>query len=114
MSFLQNSAGNMTFRVEVTAEAQRDADAIYEWLVLQHAGETGLRWFSALEIAINSLRNFPERCSIAPDLHHLPFEVRQLLYGNRPHIYRILFAIRYETVYVLNIRHGRRQPVKQL
>jgi len=103
----------MTFRVEVTAEAQRDADAIYEWLLLQHAGETGLRWFSALEIAIKSLGDFPERCSIAPDLSHLSFEVRQLLYGTRPHLYRILFTIRKDTVYVLNIRHGRRQPMKQ-
>jgi hypothetical protein len=32
----------MTFRIELTAEAQRDVDAIYEWLVLQYAGETGL------------------------------------------------------------------------
>src|SRR4051812_39852608 len=103
----------MAFRVEITAEAQRDVDAIYEWFVLQHAGEAGLRWFSALEIAIQSLRDFPERCSIAQDLLHLSFEVRQLLYGNRPHTYRILFTIQNDTVYVLNIRHGRRQPMKQ-
>lgn len=103
----------MTFRVEVTAEAQRDADTIYEWLVLQHAGETGFRWFSDLAKAISSLRNFPERCPIAPDISPFPFEVRQLLYGNRPHLYRILFTIHDDTVFVLNIRHGRRQPMKQ-
>jgi plasmid stabilization system protein ParE len=113
MSFLQSSAGNMTFRIEFSAEAQRDADAIYEWLAVQHAGETGLRWFSALETAIKSLRDFPERCQTAPDISPQLFEVRQLLYGNRPHIYRILFTIRNDTVYVLNIRHGRRQPLKQ-
>ena len=28
----------MTFRVEVTAEAEREADAILEWLLSQHAG----------------------------------------------------------------------------
>jgi plasmid stabilization system protein ParE len=51
----------MIFRVEVTAKAQRDADAILEWLLSQHAGETGLRWFISLEDAIASLAKFLER-----------------------------------------------------
>jgi hypothetical protein len=42
-----------------------------------------------------------------------PFEVRHLLYGRRPHVYRILFTIEDLTVYVLHIRHGRRQPLKR-
>ena len=103
----------MTFRVEVTSQAQRDADSIYEWLILQYAGEAGLRWFSALETAIHSLRDFPERCPIVPEMSDFAFPVRQLLYGNRPHIYRILFTLYQDTVYVLHIRHGRRQPIKQ-
>jgi mRNA-degrading endonuclease RelE of RelBE toxin-antitoxin system len=28
-------------------------------------------------------------------------------------VYRILFTIKDETVYVLHIRHGRRQPLRQ-
>ena len=35
--------------------------------------------------------------------------MRQLLYGKRPHLYRILFTIDGDVVYVLRIRHGRRQ-----
>jgi hypothetical protein len=31
----------MTFRVEVTPQAEQDADTILEWLLSQHAGETG-------------------------------------------------------------------------
>jgi hypothetical protein len=49
----------MSFRLEVTAEAERDADAILEWLFSRHAGETGLRCFAALEDAIQSLAEFP-------------------------------------------------------
>jgi len=45
-----------------------------------------------------SLANFPERCALAPESNHFPFEVRQLLYGKRPHTYRILLAIRGDTV----------------
>ena len=103
----------MTFRVEVTASAEQDADAILEWLISQHAGKTGMRWFAALQDAIASLAEFPERCPLAPENSTFPFEVRHLLYGNKPHVYRILFTVVDKIVYVLHIRHSRRQPLKQ-
>lgn len=102
----------MTFRIEVSAEAERDANSILEWLVSEYAGDTGVRWFRALRDAIESLAEFPERCPLAPESALFPFEVRHLLYGHRPHVYRILFTFELDTVYILHIRHGRRQPVK--
>jgi hypothetical protein len=36
--------------------------------------------------------------------------VRQLLYGRKPHVYRVLFTIEGDVVRVLHIRHGRRKP----
>ena len=33
----------MAFHVEVTPQAEQDADTILEWLLSQHAGETGIR-----------------------------------------------------------------------
>lgn len=101
----------MVFRVETSAEAELDAISILEWLLAQNAGDTGLRWFMAMDEAIASLRNFPERRPLAPENAHFPFEVRQLLYGKRPHAYRILFTIRGDTVHVLHIRHGRRRHI---
>jgi plasmid stabilization system protein ParE len=79
--------------------------------VSHHAGDTGLRWFLALESAIASLTNFPHRCSLAPENAEFPFEVRNLLYGRKPHTYRFLFTIDADLVYVLHIRHGRRRPL---
>src|ERR1700691_4819458 len=102
----------MTFRVETTAAAEQDADAVLDWLQSQHAGDIGMRWFLALEEAIASLGEFPERCPLAPESAVFPFEVRHLLYGRTPHVYRILFTIEDQTVYVLHIRHGRRQPLE--
>jgi plasmid stabilization system protein ParE len=101
----------MVFRVEITDEAERDAKEILEWLISEQAGETGLLWFVGLEKAIAALRTFPGRCPLAPENNALPFEVRQLLYGRKPHVYRVLFTVEGETVYVLHIRHGRRKPV---
>ena len=102
----------MTFRVETTAAAEQDADAILDWLLSQHAGDAGMRWFLALQEAIASLAEFPERCPLAPENSVFPFEVRQLLYGHIPHVYRVLFTVEGETVYVLHIRHARRRPLK--
>jgi plasmid stabilization system protein ParE len=103
----------MAFRVETSAQAESDADAILEWLLSQYAGETGIRWFLALDDAIASLSTFPERCPLAAETVRFPFAVRQLLYGRKPHVYRILFNIEGDTVNVLHIRHGRRKPVSE-
>jgi plasmid stabilization system protein ParE len=104
----------MPYRVETTARAERDADSLLSRLIAQEAGETGLRWFEGLEKAIMTLADMPERCSLAPENTQVPFEVRQLLYGRKPHLYRILFTIEGDTVYVLHIRHGRRRPLTRL
>jgi|SRR5580700_3878402 plasmid stabilization system protein ParE len=103
----------MAFRVETSAQAESDANSILEWLLSEHAGETGIRWFLALDDAIASLARFPERCPLAPEAGRFPFEVRQLLYGRKPHIYRILFTIDGETVKILHIRHGRRERLSE-
>ena len=49
---------------------------------------------------------------LAPESSRFPFEVRQLLYGRKPHVYRILFTIEGDTVHVLHIRRPRQQLLK--
>ncbi|HZT35044.1 MAG TPA: type II toxin-antitoxin system RelE/ParE family toxin, partial [Nitrososphaera sp.] len=73
----------------------------------------GLRWFLRLREAIDSLAEMPKRCPLAPENASVPFEMRQLLYGRKPHLYRILFTIEDEVVYVLRIRHGRRRHLDE-
>jgi plasmid stabilization system protein ParE len=102
----------MDFRVELSEQAQRDIAAIYDWLQSQQAGDAGERWFLALRAAVASLTNLPSRCPLAPESRDSPVDVRHLLYGRRPHVYRILFAIEGDLVQVLHIRHGRRRPVR--
>jgi len=100
----------MAFRVKTTAQAKRDLDDILERLLSQEAGETGLRWFQGLHQAVATLADSPQRCALAPESAVFPFEVRHLLYGRRPHVYRIIFTLEGNTVSVLHVRHGRRQP----
>lgn len=73
----------MAFHVEISAQAERDAEAILDWLLTQHPGQAGIDWFLALDDAFASLAEFPERCAVAPEDTRFPFEVRQLLYGRR-------------------------------
>ena len=103
----------MAFRVEITQQAEHDASGILEWLISQHAGETGLRWFQGLEKAIASLAALPERCPLAPENSEFPFETRHLLYGRKPHVYRVVFTVQGETVYVLHVWHGRRKHLTE-
>ena len=101
----------MTYGVETSAQAEGDGDAILAWLLAEHAGDTGVRWFSGMQKAIASLETFPQRCSLAPENSRFPFEVRQLLYGRKPHVYRILFTIEGDTVHVLHIRRPHQQTL---
>src|SRR5580658_11258152 len=101
----------MAFRVKITTKAKRDLDAILARLLSQSAGQAGLRWFQGLREAVASLAHSPQRCALAPENATLPFEVRHLLYGRKPHVYRVLFVIEGDTVSILHIRHGPRQPM---
>jgi plasmid stabilization system protein ParE len=104
----------MAFRVELSDRAQGDVAAIYDWLRSQQAGQAGERWFLALREAIASLSTLPTRCPVSPESGESPVEVRQLLYGRKPHVYRILFTIERDVVEILHIRHGRRRPHGQV
>jgi hypothetical protein len=77
------------------------------------SGGSGLRWFQKLNVAVNSLAEMPERCLVAPENSGFSFDVRQLLYGHKPHQYRVLFTIEANSVIVLHIRHGRRRHLDE-
>ena len=102
------SARNMAFRVDVTARAGRDIRRIYLHIRADDSAQA-LAWFNGLETAIASLNRHPSRgAAIGEDKH-----LRHLLYGNKPHIYRIIFAIDQlsRVVSVLHIRHGARDAL---
>jgi plasmid stabilization system protein ParE len=96
--------------VEVTTGAQRDAEAAFEWLAArtEHAGT----WFNGLVDAIEGLAELPNRWPLARENEEFDEPIRQMLYGKPPHVYRVLFIVRANRVYVLHVRHGARQTMK--
>jgi plasmid stabilization system protein ParE len=98
----------MAFKVHLSAAADEEAEKHYRWYA-KRAPLAAARWYNGLLDAIETLADNPERCGLAPESEHFDEEIRQLLYGKRPHVYRVLFTIHGETVHVLHIRHGARR-----
>ena len=98
----------MAFRVLVDPTALAEAEEALHWR-RQRAPREALRWFHELWRAIESLQEMPTRCPLAPESLVLRRAVRQLLFGRRPDVYRVLFIVVNDEVRVLRIRHGARQ-----
>jgi mRNA-degrading endonuclease RelE of RelBE toxin-antitoxin system len=95
----------MTYRVELTARAIRNLGWIFQRIHrnIRLRQPPGL---NELEAAILSLDEHPERCPITTE------KKTHLLFGRKPNVYRIIYAIdeRTRIVRVLHIRHGARAP----
>jgi plasmid stabilization system protein ParE len=93
----------------VAASAQQDADAADASLAERtiHAAA----WFNGLEEAIEELAEHPTRWPFARESREFDEPVRQLLYGKSPHVYRVLFIVSGNVVYILHIRHGARRAL---
>jgi toxin ParE1/3/4 len=105
----------MTYLVELSTRAERDYRSLY---VEKNAAESRVaaRWFNGLASALEGLASLPHRCPLAPEAGKLNMELRQLLYGKKPHIYRIVYEVdeARRTVWVITIRHGARLPSADL
>lgn len=103
----------MAYLVEFSARATRDLELLY---LEKNAAESQLaaRWYNGLEEAVDALGSHPHRCPLAPESGKLRRKLRQLLYGKKPHVYRVLYEPDEDrrAVWVLAIRHGARQSLK--
>jgi toxin ParE1/3/4 len=101
----------MPYLVNITARAERDFASLYEEI---HAAESGtaLKWYMGLKKAILSLEGLPYRCPVTRESAQL----RHLLYGRKPHVYRVIYHVleKQKRVDVLHIRHGARREMTEL
>jgi toxin ParE1/3/4 len=100
----------MRYRVELTDRALRDLELLYlEKKTAQ--SQAAVRWFNKLEQAVLGLEKYPFRCPAAPESRKMKRKLLHLLYGKRPHVYRVIYEIdeSRRTVRVLTVRHAARQ-----
>lgn len=102
----------MEYRVELSTRAELDVVDIFLRI---NAAESiaAAKWFNGLELAVCSLTRMPGRCPLAPESKRARVALYHLLYGNKPDIYRAIYAIAIYTinetacvVNVLTVRHG--------
>jgi plasmid stabilization system protein ParE len=104
----------MTHRVVLQPGAERDILAAARWIEDRSKSPAkALRWVRSLRAKIETLKATPTRCPVDPDSAAYGEEVRMLLSGRRHNKYRILFAIRGDTVHVLTVRHSAQQSLRE-
>jgi plasmid stabilization system protein ParE len=97
----------MKYEVVVSDPAQADIEQAYQWL-LERTPLNAPKWHDGLLDKLQTLEANPLRCPLAPEDNESSEEVRQLIYGDKRHNYRILFSIRRGMVWILHVRHGAR------
>ena len=105
----------MTYRVELTGRADRDLDILYVY-VEKNATDSpaATRWYNGIEEAVYSLESSPHRCPVAAEGRRSGQPLHHLLYGKKPHVYRVINEIdeQGKLISVLAIWHGARKPEK--
>ena len=103
----------MAYLVEFSTRAARDLEALYlEKNVAESLAAD--RWFNGLERCVATLSRNPYRCPLISELKKSTTEMRHLLYGRKPHVYRIIYTVdeSRQVVVVLHVRHGARRRMK--
>jgi len=99
----------MAYLVNIPSRAQRDLTCLYARINAQYS-DAALNWYRGLKKAILSLEERSNRCTVARKRDKL----RHLLYGHKPHVYRVIFRVleKQKQVEVLHIRHSARRKFK--
>ena len=101
----------MKYQVRISQRAERDVDQTLRWFLDQRATGAAARWHARLLSRIDTLETRPQRCRLAEEAKDFGIEVRELLFGRRPGMYRILFQIKGQVVQILRIRHCARDDL---
>lgn len=99
----------MAYRIKIMPRAERDLAALYQQINAERSA-AAVKWYSSLKAAILSLEKSPNRCPMTPEIS----ELRHLLYGHKPYIYRVIYRVleKQKVVEVLHVRHGARNEFK--
>lgn len=98
----------MVYRVIIQARAYVELDKAYVFAA-KRAPVTAARWLDRFTSALAKLSQLPESWPLAP-------ESPKMLFGRRPHVFRVLFRVDGDLVRILRIRRGSRRllPGKEL
>jgi plasmid stabilization system protein ParE len=93
------------YAIDIFPRAMADISAAVSWRSRRSAFAAG-QVHAGLLRAVRTLANNPERCPLADEAADLGVDLRELHYGRRRNIWRILFTIEGQTVRILRVRHA--------
>jgi plasmid stabilization system protein ParE len=94
----------MSRLIRISARASADADAIFEWIEAR-SPDGAIRWYQAFLAALHLLQERAESYVAALEAEQLGIDLRQVLFKTRKgRVYRALFIIDHETVYIVGVR----------
>jgi len=96
----------MTYKVRAVRRAERDVDAIQNWIATVRKSPQGAAsWMAAFEKATAALAQWPESHGRAPEDEFDERELRQFLFKTRRgQVYRGIFTVQRDEVLILRIR----------
>ena len=99
----------MAYVVKITPHAESDLALLYRQINAEYS-PAAMEWYLGIKEAILGLEQRPNRCPLTRKKDKL----RHLLYGHKPHIYRVIDCVleKRKQVEVLHIRHGARKKLK--
>ena len=105
-----------TYEVRLSEPAEADIDNIFQFLFMRDP-RLAERWRVLLTEAVESLSHFPHRCSYAPENGRFDREIRQLWFGSRRSVYRLVYTVIEDAdsetfaVRILRVRHHAQAPL---
>jgi plasmid stabilization system protein ParE len=102
----------VTYRVIFSPRARADAVEAFRWIA-ERSPDAAARWYAGFQKSLAKLGKMPERHPIAEDeTEQTGIILRQMLYGRRRGVYRLLFSIEGKTVTLHYVRHNAQGPIE--
>jgi plasmid stabilization system protein ParE len=98
----------MKYRVLLQRLAVEDLDQATAWAA-QHVPAAAARWLERFHTGLQTLDTNPRRCPLAKENPKVDIELRELHFGKRPNVFRVIFTIDADTVRILRIRRAQRR-----
>lgn len=105
----------MAYKVKLTVPAENDLYAAFG-RIREAAPISAEKWLRGFFAALQTREEMPARCPLISEAEELGHLTRELLYGKRTNVYRIIFDVQEQSeegqiVRVLRVWHGSRDAI---
>ena len=90
----------------ITSRALRDIRRNADWMVANQTQQKADRWAHGITHALDQLTEHPERYPEADEALTANLNLRMMIHGRKPHVFRIVFTYDQSFVTVFRILHA--------